>query len=247
MVVGIGEENVVGTVDGDTEWEIQPGRSRQPAVSQEALCRSHDCGDHPRSVHLPDPVVGVVRDEEVARGVEVDAEGVIEPGRSRLPAVPEEAYCRPRDSGDDPRGVHLPDLVVVAISDVEFAPGVEGDVSRSIKLGRSRLPAVPGGATCRRPRYRGDDPRGVDLPDPVVEAVGDVEVARGIEGDAGGAIQLGCGRGTAVPAKCCRPVARDRGDDPIGGDLPDPMVELIRDVEVAREVGHGSERLIQLS
>ena len=85
-----------------------------------------------------------------------------------------------------------------------------------VQLGGGRGPvvaAVTGGAVAGD----GDDVAGrLDhLADHVVASVGDEQVARGVDGEAAGAVQLGGGRGPVVAAVTGGAVAGD-GDDVAG-------------------------------
>ena len=73
----------------------------------------------------------------------------------------------------------------------------------------------------------------------LLNAVGDEQVARGVDGDAGGVMQLGGGRGPVVAAVTSGAVASD-GDDVAGrlDDLADHVVDHVGDEQVARGV-HG--------
>ena len=77
-----------------------------------------------------------------------------------------------------------------------------------------------------------------DLPDRVVAAVGDVEVARAVEGDADGSGKAG-GRARPVGVAVQTPTAQ-AGDGGDGSgrddDLPDGVAAGVADVEVARPV-----------
>ena len=66
-----------------------------------------------------------------------------------------------------------------------------------------------------------------ELADHVVAAVGDEQVARGIDGDAGGAVQLGGGRGAVVAGVTGGAVTGD-GDDVAGrrDDLADSLLPV---------------------
>ena len=90
------------------------------------------------------------------------------------------------------------------------------------RLGGGRgaaVAAVAGGAVAGD----GDDVarRLDDLADHVVAVVGDEQVARGVDGDADGGIQLGGGRGSVVAAVAGDAVAGD-GDDVAGRLRPPP-------------------------
>ena len=110
----------------------------------------------------------------------------------------------------------LADHVVVTVGDEQVARGIDGDAAGVVQLGGGRgsvVAAVTGGAVAGD----GDDVAGrLDhLADHVVADVGDEQVARGVDGDADGVVQLGGGRGPVVAAVTGGAVAGD-GDDVAG-------------------------------
>ena len=116
--------------------------------------------------------------------------------------------------------------LLLVVGDEQVARGVDGDAVGVVQLGGGRGPvvaAVTGGAVAGD----GDDVAGrLDhLADHVVVRVGDEQVARGVDGDAGGVVQLGGGRGPVVAAVTGGAVAGD-GDDVAGrlDDLADHVV-----------------------
>src|SRR5207302_8137933 len=91
-----------------------------------------------------------------------------------------------------------------------------------------------------------DRAAGVDLADALVVAVGDVDVALGVDSDAvglvehrrggGAAVAVGTGGGGAVlegAGGVGRTAAGERRDDAVGVDLADPLVEGVGDEDVA--------------
>ena len=83
VVAAVGDEEVARRVHGDARGVVElgaGGRSAVAAVARSAV--SGDRGDHARGVvDLADDVVAAVGDEEVPRGVQGDAHGVVEFGR----------------------------------------------------------------------------------------------------------------------------------------------------------------------
>src|SRR5205807_6131653 len=115
------------------------------------------------------------------------------------------------DGRDRAAGVDLADALVVAVGDVDVALGVDGDAVGLVEHGRGGRAAVPVGAGGRgavlqravgvgraAAGERRDVPAAVDLADPLVEGVGDVDVAVGGEADGPGVVELGGGRRPAV-------------------------------------------------
>ena len=159
-----------------------------------------------------------VGDEQVARGVDGDADGAIQLGGGRGPVVAAVTGGAVAGDGDDVAGRldHLADHVVATVGDEQVARGVDGEAAGAVQLGGGRgsvVAAVTGGAVAGD----GDDVAGrLDhLADHVVVRVGDEQVARGVDGEADGAVQLGGGRGPVVAAVTGGAVAGD-GDDVAG-------------------------------
>ena len=172
--------------------------------------------------HLADHVVVRVGDEQVARGVDGDADGVAQLGGGGGSVVAAVTLGAVAGDGDDVAGRldDLADHVVGRVGDEQVARGVDGDAVGLVQLGGgggSVVAAVTLGAVAGD----GDDVAGRldDLADHVVGRVGDEQVARGVDGDAVGAVQLGGGRGSVVAAVTVGTVAGD-GDD-VAGRLDD--------------------------
>ena len=77
-------------------------------------------------------------------------------------------------------------------------------------------------------------------------SIGDVQVAGGVHGDPIGNVQLGADGRAIVPAVALRPAPRHGSDHPIG-NLADPEVISIGDVEVAGGVHGDAFGSVQLS
>src|SRR3954452_3643608 len=168
--------------------------------------------------------------------------------------------------------------VVFGIRDVDVARCVGGNPWRQAKLPAERgahLSSDLAGVACRGDadlepragvaRAGGGDvlppgplevARGVELPDPVVEAVGNVDVSRLVDGHPEGLIEL-TGRGTRCArlagvdapdadlgsgAGAARPGGRDvlapgALEGAIGGELLNPVVQIVGDVDISEAVG----------
>ena len=142
------------------------------------------------------------------RGLSISA-AVASPPSPLKPAVPSPAMVIDVAGRRD----DLADSVVVLVGDEQVARGVDGDGVGAIQLGGGREPAVAAVAGCAVAGH-GDDVAGRldDLADHVVVAVDDEQVARGIDGEAPGTIQLGGGR-RAVVARVTGCAIADRGHD----------------------------------
>ncbi len=126
---------------------------------------------------------------------------------------------------------YLADHVVRVVGEEHVAGGVDGEAAGAVDLGVDRGSVV---ALVTRGAVAGDSDdvagRLDHLADSVVARVGDEQVARGVDGDAVGAIQLSLGRGPIVAAVTGFAVAGD-GDDVAGrlDDLPDHVVVSVDD------------------
>src|SRR5262249_29863215 len=86
-----------------------------------------------------------------------------------------------------------------------------------------------------------------DLPDDVVGAVDNEQVAGGTDRDTRGVVELGSGRRYVVTAVAwtCAKVAGNGGDDPRGADLADNLIRQVRDEQVAGGIDRDSRRVVQ--
>ena len=239
MVFIIANVEVARPVHRYASWIAKPGRGgRTPVAAVARRSRARDGGDDPRGVHLADRVAFIIDDVDVARPVHRHALGCSECGgerRVRSVQRAAEEGSSAREGGDDPRGVHLADPLVVRIADVDVARPVHRYALGVVELGLGRLTPVAAEASRSRARKSGDDPRGVHLADPLAQLLGDVEVARPVHRHVSGPVEPG----------------RDGGDAPRGVHLADPAVLDFDDVDVARPVhryalgrsgaGHGGD------
>src|SRR5207249_5304120 len=84
---------------------------------------------------------------------------------------------------------------------------------------------------------------GSDLPDPVVEGVRDVQVARRIDCYSGGKVEARLCRRRAVARVVRGAGSGHRGDRPSGVDLAYPVVLGVGDVHVAGSIGHDARTI----
>ena len=146
---------------------------------------------------------------------------------------------------------------VVRIGDDDVAGPVEGDGLRvgelcargGVSVARV-VPLLPPGDGVDVPRDHGTSEVGArcvrHISDDVVARVSDHDAARGVDGNAGGSVELGACRRYAAAGVTGRPVARDRVDvvgghgaaevgARGGGDEADDVVAGIRDGEIAEQ------------
>src|ERR1019366_4422398 len=106
--------------------------------------------------------------------------------------------------------------------------------------------AVSAAAETYRPfaRYGGEHPARY-LADAVVKSICDVDVARSVNCDAIGVVQLGAGSRAVIAAEAWHPVSRHSGDHPVR-DFADAVIRRVGDIEAACGV-HGDAEGLELS
>src|SRR5207244_12169641 len=161
---------------------------RRAAVAAEARAAIGGRGrnDSRRRVDAPDAVVSI-GDEDVARGVEGDAVGVLELRGRRRPAVAAEARTAIARHGRNGsrRRVDAPDAVVLLISDEQVSCRAEGNAGGEARFGPGGRTAVAAEARTLFASHGGNNP-GCCLykADAVVRPVGNCQVARSIHRNA---------------------------------------------------------------
>src|SRR5439155_901156 len=147
--------------------------------------------DGSRRVDLPDSIVAGVGDEKVPRRIDGDVKGITELRLCRRAAVAREALAPELGGGPSgARPIDLPDAVVPDIGDEEVPRRVDGDARGGVERRLCRRAPVAREVHGPVPSDGRDDPRRGDLPDAVVEEVGDEEVPRRVDGDAPGEAEL---------------------------------------------------------
>ena len=150
---------------------------------------------------------------------------------------------------DDAVGGHHADGVIAGDGDVDLARGIHRQPRRQMQV---RIGGEPGVAPEARgvdvavAGERGDDAVGVHLADAVIQRIGDVEVARGIERDALRRIQLRVDRGTAVAGETGARIARHQGQRAGAIDLEDRIAAAEIDIAAGdRELPRLADRRVQ--
>jgi hypothetical protein len=97
VTLRIGDEEIAGTVHSDSAGGVEPRGSCRPRVSAEASCSvARYSGDDPSWSDLPNAVISLVRNEEVAARIHGDSSREVELGSSRRAPVSTEAgYTSP--------------------------------------------------------------------------------------------------------------------------------------------------------
>ena len=126
--------------------------------------------------------------------------------------------------------------MIGGVGDVEGASLVEGEGGGCVQLcggGRGAVTCISGGAGAG---YGADGAvLGRDFADAVVDDVGEVEIAGGVDDHAADLVELPGGGGSTVAEIAEAGVTCNASDDARGGDLEDAVVA--GDVEVSRGVG----------
>jgi hypothetical protein len=173
-------------------------------------------------------VVGAVGHVEESVGGPADARGFCQAGVGS-PAVNLSGGAVAGDGFDEARGADAADRVVAPVGYVDVTRGVDHDPVRVAEAGLGAVAVdVTGGSI---PGEGGDDSVGSDLADALAAVLGDVEVALGIAGDAGGLHEPGAGAGSVGEAGLA--VADPGADRAVGGDSPDGVVVELGDEEDA--------------
>src|SRR5215212_682330 len=193
----------------------------------------------------PDSGVECVGDVENARIlVDEQAYGVVKPHFGRRPFLAvEPRLARAGDSRDLALWIDLADHAVVVVGYVHFFLSIDGDAPRAVKSSLGGRPSVPRVAMFARSRDCVDDAVLVDLTDPLVVQIADVDVSFVIERNVVGA-QFRLRSRTSVAREAKLPGACYGGDSPGGVDLPHAGV--VGYVEVPLSVEGETARIPEL-
>src|SRR5262249_25571963 len=152
---------------------------------------------------LANPIVERVADVQVACGVDIDADWIVESRHRRDTAVAAEAAdAVAGDGADDAVGQHLAGAIVAGIGDEEVTPAIgrENALAGEVDRGWGRKPAVASEAAEAAARDGADDAVGHHLANTTVAAVEDEDVAPRIDCDVRGLVELGVDRQSAIAA-----------------------------------------------
>ena len=154
-----------------------------------------------------------------------------------------------RDEVDHSLGVDLADCAVAGIGDVDVAFGIHCHVFRLPQLGRLARTAIAHVTGITVTGYGVHDTGDVYVTDVVVARIGDIQVARGIERQAVGEVQIG-GSGRAEIAqksrRAHRPLPAKVVMMPLVEIYPHPVVQAVGDIQVAGFIECQPLRRIQL-
>jgi hypothetical protein len=133
------------------------------------------------------------------------------------------------------------DAAVVLIGDIHHAGAANRGIIRNIQFRTGRCAPVAGIPASAVSRERCDDTgRGGHLADPVVKAIGNVDVSGAVDREASGLLQLSTGCGSTVATISTNTVAGNPRDDASRGCyLADDVSGYIGDVDVSGSIyGH---------
>jgi hypothetical protein len=208
----VSNEKISGSVEPDSGRAIQAGAGGGAAVTAIACCtiphysRNDTCG----SVHAPDTMIVLVSDEDIACGVQRNAEGGRQISAGGGAAITAEAL-RPvsRGSGNESCGnVHLTDAVIQLIRDKQVAEGIH-----YYPRGAGQASAGGGAAITAealRPVSRhscNDSGYRVHAANPLVKPISYEQVSCFVNSDARRRTQAGTGGGATITPKAADAIA----------------------------------------
>src|SRR5215213_3583250 len=165
------------------------------------------------SANGPDSGVEWVGDVENARSVvEEQANGVVEHHFCRRPLLAVETrLARAGDSRNRAGRIDLTDHAAVVVGEEHVSLSIDGDAPRVLQSSLGGRPSVPRVALFARACDRVDDAVFVDLADPLVIQIGDVDVSFGVERNVVGG-QLRLSSRATVAREASLPGAGEGGD-----------------------------------
>ena len=151
--------------------------------------------------------------------------------RGRGSAVSREPGRAAAGDGADYAARDLSYALVLTVGNQQVALRIDGDALGEFQSRRLRRPAVH-----RRPipatHNRRDVPAGHHFSYHVVVGIGEIQIARRIDGERLNQPQRCRGREAVIPEGTVAAIAGDQLDLPAGGDLAHPVVPAIGDVKV---------------
>ena len=247
MVGGVGDKEVAGGIGGAGAGRIQLCEARRAVVAG-AASGAVAGGRLQRAAgrQAQDAVVAGVHDVQIAGAVGAHGARSAQLRHERRRAFGAGAAgAGARDGADGARRGDQQDAMIVGVRHQHVARGIHGDthgsVERDVAGGASIGGAPPRGSGAGQ-RGHGAVPQ--HLADALGAAVGDEEVAGGIQGQRRGLKELGQRGGSAIADGMHVAITR-HGDD-VARRIHAPHPHTVGDQEVAVDVGgqvvHGSER-----
>jgi hypothetical protein len=219
MIAVVGDEQVAEGIEDDSPWvhEISLG-GRCPVTEGGG---THDAGDHAYRTAVPIYFVNHVAQEIGRRNPAFGTHGDVVEARNAV-----------REGADSAGGVHHLQQPVAGIGDKDPVRGVYRYSFGLKQLGADgeSATAIAGHAGAGK---GGDDTARCDLADPVVEAVGDVQVAGAIEGEPLGRAELRGGGGQSVAGVTGHAGTGHGRDNAVGADAAHHAALTLGEKDVA--------------
>jgi hypothetical protein len=232
----VGDVEVPGAVQRHVRGRQQQGRGGPAPVAVVApKARARHALGLPRRAepaHHGDPL----RHVQVSGGVQRQPHGGLQDHAAAHPADP---------GGDHAVRPHPPDAVVLGIGDVERAGGVHRQPGGEGQLRPHRRAAVAAEPGNPQPRHGRDRAVAGDLAHPVAFELGDVQVARGVQGEVARRHEFRLhGRPSVAPGAHAAGSGQ-RADHAVDADPPHPVVAQVRDVDVALGIHRHGVRQVE--
>src|SRR5215213_5488988 len=246
-IKGVGDVEDSAVAYRESGRAVQLRLRRQASVARvTGLACSGYGRDQALGRDLANTVARAFGDEPVAFKIDREVLGPIEAGFESGPAIAlGGGDASARDGRDDPFGVYLPNAMIERIHDID---GARLLVNRSpvgvVELRVYGRAAVTGETGLAISCDGGDVSLRVDLADAVPDYFDDVEIARQIEAEGPGPIQVGARRRAAIAGETPLAGSRDCGNYAVAVHLANAIAGDLGDVKVTgRVVGHAGGHL----
>ena len=234
----VADQNVPGGIHREPPWGPILCRDGRTTIARAA--RRSGAGNplhQTRGCDTADHVRGGVGDQKTAVQIDGQRPGIDEQRLRCGAAIAANAIVvGPSYGPNHSVGGHFADAVVGRIGDVDIPKRIDGDPVRERHSGGGGWTAVSAEA-CNT--VAGDclnGAAGADFSNATVPTVGDVEVASGVESQAGWCGQACVAGGAAIAAEPRVAGACDQGDGAVGRDAANGMIPLVGEIEIARRV-----------
>ena len=232
VVLRINNEEVIN-IDSHASRSIQAGVDCRSTVATKATSAiAGNCSNSPPRADLPDALVAVVSDKQVAARVEDNSNRTVQAGARGRPAVTAETHSAVAGYSCDVPAMDLADALVAEVGDKEVFVGVNGHCNRELEACADRCSVVAAEARSAVARNRGYGAIG-NTADAMVECVSDKEIAPIVGNHAVGKVQASAGRHAAIAAEASCTVAANSGDSAGSIYFSDAVVECVGDKQVA--------------
>ena len=155
------------------------GRASVSAVTPRTISRHGS--DDTTCIHLPDALIVGIPNVDIAGSINSHVARKIKHSFSGRASVAAVAFVTiSRHGSDDTTCIHLPDTVIVGISNVDIAGSINSHAERKIKHSFSGRASVAAVAFVTISRHGSDDTTCIHLPDTVIVEICDVDIAGSI-------------------------------------------------------------------